>query len=489
MRNTTIRIIISGSICAGMVQASYASPDLPLLQQENLIHKGTFRVPSGRYGIVSTHSNSFTTDSGRALSYNPKNNSIFMVGHTLEVLLAELGVPNNIVKSNNRSDLTTATVLQNPIDITGGLGCYIGPSSSTKCNGGTTMKNGNVLIGGTLVDEVSSKIYGTTYTVYDGTANTTLSHFKSNLDWTNNGVGASGMYRVGKTVADNGALSAGFVDGYMAWIPTEWRLDFGGPAITGHGPMAIISRTSSGPAAFVFNPEDLGINTVGMETNPAPMTPLVYYPLTHQTLGSYDNLTYSNPTFNNVTEVTGAVWPSGTRSLLFFGRTGLGTPCYGAGTANQSEAANNATIVAWIAANGTNYPCGTTTLDGSGNNFCCYDPAGTSFKGVHNYPYAYYVWAYDALDLLAVKNGIKKPWEVKPYAEWNLESDLAVFAPSNGARRIFGAAYDQASQRIFISQSDGDPGTYESRPLIQVFQVQTGVIQPVKNLTGTVIQK
>ena len=71
-----------------------------------------------------------------------------------------------------------------------------------------------------------------------------------------------------------------------------------------------------------------------------------------------------------------------------------------------------------------------------------------------------------------MKKGIKKPWEVVPYAEWNLETDLAPFVPAGGVRRIFGAAYDPATRRIFLSQANGDPGTYESRPLIQVFEVQ-----------------
>jgi hypothetical protein len=452
-----------------------AIPSEPLLQRSDLVHEGSFRVPGGRWGTVSTHGNSFTTDSGRALSYNPINNSLFMVGHTLEILLAELNIPSTIIDSENKTDLTTATVRQNPIEITGGLGCYIGVSSATKCQGGTSMTNGNVLIGGTLVDEINEKLYGTTYTVYDGTSNTTMSHFKANLDWSG-GTGTTGMYRVGSTIFDNNVLSAGFVDGYMTWIPNQWRQDFGGPAITGHGPMAIITRTSYGPSAFVFDPAELGSGTIGTEGNPAPISPLVYYPSTHQTLGLYENDAYENPSFNNITEIPGVVWPSGTRSVLFFGRTGLGISCYGAGTADQSQVADSATIISWISASGgADYPCGTTTLDGTGNNSCCYDPAGTSSKGVHNFPSAYYVWAYDALDLLDVKNGLKQPWEVVPYAEWDLELDLAPYAPPSGSRRIFGAAYDPGTQRVFISQADGDRGTYEASPIIQVFKIQTGI--------------
>ena len=98
--------------------------------------------------------------------------------------------------------------------------------------------------------------------------------------------------------------------------------------------------------------------------------------------------------FNLATTMAGVVFPEGTRSVLFFGRQGLGKYCYG-------EASD------------------------------CGDPVQTS-KGGHAYPYAYYVWAYDALDLAAVKSGQRQPWDVKPYAVWELDFPFAVSHPSPG---------------------------------------------------------
>src|SRR5206468_3120171 len=87
---------------------------------------------------------------------------------------------------------------------------------------------------------------------------------------------ASGLYRVGR-------LGAGVVSGYLAEIPVAWRALFGGPALTGNCCLAIISRTSYGPAAFVFDPADLG------RADPVPARPLVYYPSPHPAIGNWSD--------------------------------------------------------------------------------------------------------------------------------------------------------------------------------------------------------
>jgi hypothetical protein len=110
--------------------------------------------------------------------------------------------------------------------------------------------------------------------------------------------------------------------------------------------------------------------------------------------------------------------------VLFIGTTGVGDYCYG-------EAA------------------------------ACGDPSNNS-KGEHAYPYKAYVWAYDANDLAAVKAGAKQPWQIVPYATWELPGI------SVGYDGIGGAAYDPATRRIYVSEKNGDG----ERPLIHVFKVQ-----------------
>ncbi|MGE3864481.1 MAG: hypothetical protein AB7F71_21935, partial [Burkholderiaceae bacterium] len=110
----------------------------------------------------------------------------------------------------------------------------------------------------------------------------------------------------------------------------------------------------------------------------------------------------------------GVVFPSGSNSVLFIGRHGTGTYCYGEG----------------------------------GENGVCYDPA-VAYKGPHAYPYRYQIWAYDANDLADVKAGKKLAYELQPYSTWAI--DLPYEASSN-SREINGVAYDPSSRTMYLSQ-------------------------------------
>jgi hypothetical protein len=357
----------------------------PLLQQADLTYQGAFRLPAGTFGSSSFYYG------GTALTYNPSNGSLFLVGHPWDQKVAEVNIPK-IIHSAQLSSLTTAPILQPFTDASEGK-MY-------------TVDDGSIRVGGLMVS--NGKLYGTVYSYYDGDGSQLRSHYYSSLNLSIQG-DVQGMYQVGN-------LGAGFVSGYMTAIPAEWQAILGGPMLTGQCCLAIIGRTSSGPAVFVFDPNDLGVK------NPVPASPLVYYPLTNP-LGNWGT---TNPYYNGSTEVTGMLFPQGTRSILFFGRHGLGTFCYGTGQE-------------------------------------CNDPTDSS-KGTHAYPYAYQIWAYDAAELLKVKHGQLQPWQVRPYAIWNF--DLPV--PDQG-KHIGGAAYDPQTRRIFLSQLCVDT---DCLPVIHVFTVK-----------------
>jgi hypothetical protein len=135
----------------------------------------------------------------------------------------------------------------------------------------------------------------------------------------------------------------------------------------------------------------------------------------------------TSPVFNGSTQMGGVVFPEGARSVLFFGRQGIGPFCYGDASTG------------------------------------CVDPADP-YKGTHAYRYVYQVWAYDAQDLAAVKAGLRQPWNVTPYATWQL---TLPFADQNA--QIRGAAYDPATGRLWISQARGDG----QQPLVYLFTVAT----------------
>ncbi len=410
-------IIILGSC----LPLSCASATERLLSLADLEYLGAFRVPQGDYGSPQYSGFNY---GGRALTYNPENNSLFLVGHNSYQLVAEISIPQE-VSSTNLDDLNTAVILQPFADPTEGNRTHIG-------EGGIAVNTSGTILGGFLIRD--QQLIGTSYGYYDAGLAVRLSHYISGLD-----LAASddflGMYEVGEKPA---VPNPAFVDGYMTWIPEKWQSRFEGPALTGNCCLSIIGRTSSGPAVSVFDPGKLG------RENPVEATPVLGYPIDHQTLGTYGD-TDPNALYNGSMAINGLVFPEGSRSVLFFGRRGRGEFCYGEGVSDPNLHMTHCD---------SNYP---TVL-------CCYDPVNGS-KGGHSYPYVYLVLAYDALDLLAVKKGESNMWDIQPYGVWELTLPFA-----NDNPLILGVAYDPASQKIYISQDGGDtPGCCGHLPLIHVY--------------------
>lgn len=201
----------------------------------------------------------------------------------------------------------------------------------------------------------------------------------------------------------------GFTSGYLAAIPAEWQAAFGGTMLAGNCCLSIISRTSSGPSVSVYTPGAEGAAKM-----------LLGYPIDHQTLGT---CTSATGLFNCASAATGVVFVPGTRSVLFIGTLGQGSVSYKTDTGGYSTP-----------------------------------------------NYAVTVWAYDANDLVAVKNGTKQPWDVRPYATWTLPG----LTPNNRTYSVGGAAYDPATKRLYVSQNYGN-GT---KPRIHVYSVGSGTVTP-----------
>jgi len=373
----------------------------PLVQSKNLVYEGAFRVPST---IVNDTSFAY---GGTAIGFNAAHQSLFIVGHDWQQQIAEITIPE-IRSATSLSRLATATILQPFTDATEGRMGRVGPNT--------------VKVGGLL--PYKGQLYLSAYLYYDGAGEQVISHFASAPDLSVTG-DVRGPYQVGE-------IGAGFVSGYFGLVPAAWQAALGGPVLNGNCCLGVISRTSYGPALFAIDPARLGV------VNPLPATPLVYYPQRHP-LTDWDA---TGPFFNGTTEIRGVVFHEGTRSVLFFGRHGLGAFCYGPGTSEKARAGQPA--------------------DGGVDKWC-FDPT-TESKGTHAYPYNYYVWAYDANDLAEVKAGRKSPWDVKPYATWSVTLPFS----EEGHATLNGAAYDPETGRIFLSQGFGDG----ELPVIHVFTIQ-----------------
>jgi hypothetical protein len=394
MKLMAARILILACVVSS---TAFAQSSAPLVQKDNLVYQGAFRVPQG-----SGDDNTFNYG-GTSLAFNPANNSIFLTGHDWTQYTAEIRVPT-LVNSSSIGSLNTAAIVQSWKEPTEGKLGQINPGDPNSKE-----------IGGHLV--YNGKLYLTGYSYYDGAGTQRYSHFSRPLSLTTTGQ-VAGPYKL------NGP-DVHWVSGYMGLIPPEWRASLGGPALTGNCCLAIASVQSNGPSVSVFDPETIANGTAKV---------VVGYPL-GQELGPGEATT--NTLYNLTTKIRGVVFPTGTRSVLFFGRHGTGTYCYGTGDE-------------------------------------CNDPADNS-KGTHAYPYRYQVWAYDANDLLAVKNGTKQAAAVEPYAVWTYNLP---FEGSGSPHMIGGAAFDPANSMIYVSQQCADTNC---APVIHAFKVQGGTTVAVPN--------
>ena len=375
----------------------------PLLQSSHLRHVGAFRLPAGTVpcGAVptSTVSNCFTYG-GYALAFNPANRSLFYSGHAWHPYhVSEVQIPLTLgAPGSTFAALPIAPVLQAFSDALEGKRLLVDPPAT------------DIQLGGMVVDQ--GRLIISAYSSYDADGSQVLSHFARPLSF-----GMPGQV-IGPVRMANGTLKAGFFSGYMAKVQSGLQSLLGGTHLTGNCCVSIISRTSLGPSAFSFNPQDIQAgNTVNTSA-------LVYYPLAHPTLGQY---TGNTDAYGAATAITGIVQPVGTRTVLYVGKKGTGEYCYGPGTNDPAKH-----LLPFPPANIQHY---------------CYDPVSNS-TGPHAYPYIYQMWAYDAVELDKVRRGEKNAWDVLPYALWRFNLPFE----ANNAHALGGVAYDETSRRVYIAQ-------------------------------------
>lgn len=422
-------ILLYFTFIFSLFQFTNAQDELPLIDSSSLEYIGSFNVPQ-----VSDDSGATFAWAGCGIAYNKINNSLFLTGHNHFQLVGEISIPDPVITSST-DDLPESDLIQPVIDITEGHISEVGEGGAA-----LSSDNHNIKIGGMLVYD--SILIGSSYPYYEDATEAKRSHFKRSINFEQSGT-FDGMYTVGQNMA-------GLVSGYMGIIPEVWRDSLEASVITGNACIPIISRSSYGPSVATLNPDSLGFSTI------IPSTSLLYYDSEHPTLGEYNNEAFANPVFCMSTKINGVVFPQNSRTVLFYGRTGLGIPEYGAGTDD-------------------------ITLDGTKvdnyDEYYVYDPASPLSKGTHAWPYSAYVWAYDVNDLLDVKNGLKNPWEVIPYKHWQLNMP---YVDSTSECLLGGAAYDPDNGRIFVSHLRA----HRDRPVIHVYKVNcnTPIIHNVKML-------
>jgi len=409
------RLPLSIALCATVISvvgapAHAATTTARLIQPADVTYVGAFRMTTATVG-----GSSFLYG-GRGLSYykDPATGkrTLFMQGHGYKPgQVAQIEIPASLgASSSNWDSLPEAKVLQNFSDVTEGHVNDVDPTNTSNATYVTGLLgyNGRLIVGATNTYSFSQK-------VSHGVSGLTLS---TSGDW-------KGWYGFSGAEAPSRAL------GWMGLIPGDWQSAFGGPALTGQCCVSVISTTSQGPSATVFNPDDVG------KSSSIPGKTVLFYP----TSNLLRDGSTQNDVYNLTTRVGGVFFPPNTRSVIFVGGHGIGKYCYG-----------------------TAAECGN-------------DQAMPDVKGPHAQPYRYQVWAYDANDLVAVKSGSKAVYAPQPYAVWELKG-----MSHSGNPNISGATYDPEGGFLFITQDYGE------KPTVEVYKV-SGVAQVAPSPpTGVTVQ-
>ena len=215
---------------------------------------------------------------------------------------------------------------------------------------------------------------------------------------------------------------AGHTAGWLAPVPDAYRDELGGPYLTGHSSgIPIISRTSVGPSAFAF----VAAAFAG-PPGVVPTTRLLDFDLDHPLHADLD-AAGDNPLWTHLSQATVGLIVPGTRTYLTLGHSGghRSGVCY---KCTQSDG----------------HTCG---------GYCARDADDTDA----------YAWAWDLLDLVAVREGRLAAHAVRPYAFGPL--DLPLLGPE---RRIGGGAFDPGRGLLYLTALGGDDsqGAYAYAPVV-----------------------
>lgn len=337
----TLLLVVPGS----------AKAERPLLQLENIVYEGAFRLPANKFGGSSLNY------SQGPLEYNRDNHSIFIVGHAHHQNIAEFSVPR-LVKSNSISALPMAS---SPLQEFSGL--------LERTNDGNP-ENLDRIGGMEYIGTNGGQLIVNCYEYYDAPGDNTLTTLIARDSSNLASAEIDGFHSY--------QGEAGHTSGWISPVPASLQSQFGGTHITGHSSgIPIISRTSVGPSAFSFNHSDLsGTDTVGDQV---ATTRLLDFSLAHPLHDDLSNDSRTNSLWTHLSRVVYGLIVPGTRTYLTIGHSGGHT-------------------------SGVCYKC--TQSDG---NLC----GGYCARDAEDY-YHYY-WLWDINDLLEVDKGSKPSYAVKPY--------------------------------------------------------------------------
>ena len=344
------------------------------------------------------------------IAFNPDRQSLFIVGHSHQQAIAEFAIPE-LVDSTVLTELNMA-------------GDPIQPFAAILNRAREGNSEGNNRIGGMLYvpGPDGPELLVNAYEYYDAPGDNTLSMLviRDANELANADI--DGYFQV--------QGRPGHTAGWMSPVPVQWRSVLGGDFLTGNSSgIPIISRTSVGPSAFVFNPLDI----VGKKSVSTPIstTTLLDFSLAHRLHDDLSNESRQNDLWNHLSRAVYGIIIPGTRTYATFGHSG----------GNESG-------------------IGYKIVQGNGRRTGGY----SSFAVKDNY---HYYWLWDVNDLVRVRAGEIKPHEVRPYEHGIFRTPFA-----DSSHRLGGGAFDASTGRIYLTaqKADRKQGTYANPPVVMAYK-------------------
>jgi hypothetical protein len=385
MRRFLLTVVLALSVVSGAFAQSPQTE--PVLQPSSFVYQGSFTLPNTD-GTGTPGDSDLIQYGGNGLGIGPSN-TLFYGCYREADTIVQTTIPAIGAQA------TVVTPCRFPLN----LNAVDGTDGGARTIGGTLWWNDRLIVTG--------------HAYYDADQDAVASHFAGTTF-----LNLTGPY----TMADG---LPGIKGGPMTPVPTQWRTLVGGPALTSLYGVSIVDRSSYGPTASVFDPDDVGV------VNPIPSTTLMKY-----------TFAVPFPLMDwRAIGIGSLMWPSGYRTVMFMQRVGTGTPCYGTGGASGGT---------------------------------CYDPTG-SYNGFHSYPYVIRGWLVDGNHLAEVKAGTRLSTSIVPIGYIDFPEVTAV----SGAAEFTNMTYDEATRKMYVVTAAGGV-----QPRVHVYLVNAATQPPVDATYG-----
>lgn len=399
----------------------------------DLLYLGAFKVPNDK------SNNTEWSYGGGGMSFNPKGDpygandgfpgSLFGIGKGGQGYVSEYTIPSP-VKSKDLSQLPSAESIQTFQDITGGI---IGGTL-------TTYKMGDVEFIPQESPLDADKLFWAAYEFY------TPEYNLDGFGWSSTTITSPDPQKLWRIYDDISSATTR----YIFRIPQEWATKYVG------GKTVAVGRSRGQSSSFV---DGIKINI-----------PILDELSTASLKGSWGPSLFAiNPWAEGNPPADKSAFSSVT--LLRYSEL---HPFPSPGWSRDADDWNDG---AWITIGNKSAVIfaggkGERTIENGWLYYGMPAPDGCDDKGWHAEPYYGAILFYDPNDLAAVAQGIKKPWEPRPYTIFNVEPFL-FNAYTCRSTVLGGVGYDNENNLLYIEERYAGNGisTFDKSPVIHVWKL------------------